>query len=340
MTYEAASRRVPPPIATGIILVAVVVLSSGPLWLGRANLWLVAEILQVFTMAQMWNLVAGYGGLLSFGHQAFIGIGAYSLFLISNHLGISPFLIVPISFLISGGAAGVLAPFLFRLRDAYFSIAIWVVAELLRLAVTQSKFLGSVYGLPLQFARSANHVWFAYDFYWWSTALAGGSILLVLALLRTHVGLSLLAVRDNELAASSLGVDVWRSRFVAFLLSGAGCGAAGAVYYCANFHVEPGAAFDVNWAVVMLFIVIIGGIGTIEGPIIGTAIYFTLRALFGDSGAWYLIVMGTAAVITMVFARKGIWGTFSAWRGIEMFSIRRLPEDRLVPALDKVVDHG
>lgn len=318
----------PRAIAIGVVAVGGL-LALAPSWLDLGSLRLVAEILFVFTMAQMWNLLAGYVGVLSFGHQGFVGIGAYALFTLSNRLGWSPFLCLPLAFLVCALVAALIAPFLFRLRDAYFSIAIWVLAEILRIVVSQSKFLGSVYGLPLQMARSMDRTVFNDQCYWWAVGLAVGSVLLLLGLLRTRLGLSLMAVRDNEAAAASAGIDVWRSRFVAFVLSAAGCGLAGAAYYASNFHVEPGSGFDVNWVVTMLFIVIIGGIGTIEGPMIGTAVYFALRALFGEAGNWYLILMGAVAVAAMVAAPKGIWGTVSARIGLEIFSVRRIPPSPL-----------
>ncbi len=311
--------------ALGGLLVAAALLATAPAWLQTGYLRLIAEIMFVFTMAQMWNLLAGYVGLVSFGHQAFVGIGAYALFFISNSSGWSPFLCVPLAFIICAAAAAVVAPFLFRLRDAYFSIAMWVLAEILLILITKSKMLGSVYGMPLQAARSMDRNWFNWISYWWALSLALGAVLLTVGILRTRFGLSLMAIRDNDAAAESLGVDVWRSRFVAFVISGAGCGAAGAAYYMADFHVEPGAAFDVNWVVTMLFIVILGGIGTVEGPAIGTAIYFGMRAVFADTGNWYLIMMGTVAVAVMIFAPRGIWGNLSQRFGIQIFSVRRTP---------------
>jgi len=217
------------------VLAAGALLATAPAWLQTGYLRLIAEILFVFTMAQMWNLLAGYVGLVSFGHQAFVGIGAYALFFISNSFGWTPFLCVPLAFLVCAAAAAAIAPFLFRLRDAYFSIALWVLAEMLRIVVSQSKALGSVYGLPLQAARAMDRNWFNWISYWWAVGLALASVLLTVGQLRTRFGLSLIAIRENGASAASLGVDVWRCRFFAFVLSAAGCGVAGADYYMPIF---------------------------------------------------------------------------------------------------------
>ncbi len=127
-------------------------------------------------------------------------------------------------------------------------------------------------------------------------------------LMRSRLGLALRAVRDNDLAAASLGVDVWRARFIAFVLSATLCGTAGGTYFMTTLYVDPNSGFDVNWMVVMLFIVVIGGIGTLEGPAVGTAIYFATRELLPLEGSWYMVLMGGVAVVTMLLAPHGIWG--------------------------------
>lgn len=305
-------------------ILAGVFLAAAPFAASPGTLRLLTEMLVVLTMAHMWNLLAGYAGLLSIGHQGFVGIGAFGLFAISNHLSLSPILALPISIALCALIAAAVAPFLFRLRDAYFSVGIWVLAEIARLIVSDTAWLGGMLGLPLRMARNMNRDWFAIYTYWLASALALGLVVGIYLLLRSRLGLALMAVRDNERTAASVGIDVWRSRFLAFVLSAAGCGGAGAIFYMASFFVMPPQAFDVNWVVIMLFIVIVGGIGTLEGPFIGTLIYFVLRETFSQTGNWYLIIMGTVAVATMILAPRGIWGFVSARTGLEIFSVRRL----------------
>jgi branched-chain amino acid transport system permease protein len=310
-------------VAAAIVVAAI--LASAPSWVAPGNLRLMLEILVVLTMAQLWNLLAGYVGLLSLGHQGFVGIGAYALFNISNHGGLSPFIAFPFAVVICALVAAGIAPFLFRLRDAYFAIAIWVLAEIARVTVTNTRWLGQIAGTSLRTASGFPRHWYIMDCYWLAAGFALFSIMATYALMRTRLGLALMAVRDNERTAASVGIDVWNSRFVAFIVSAAGCGAAGAIFYMSIYFVQPEAAFDPNWVVIMMFIVIIGGIGTIEGPVIGTAIYFGLREAFADAGTWYLILMGTVAVITMLVAPKGIWGYIRARFGVEIFGVRRVP---------------
>jgi branched-chain amino acid transport system permease protein len=134
-----------------------------------------------------------------------------------------------------------------------------------------------------------------------------------------------MAVRDNETAASSLGIDVWNARLIAFGVSAAGTGLCGAIYFLGPAHILPASAFDPNWVVTVLFICVVGGLGTLEGPVVGTIVYFGLRQIFADAGNWYLILMGTVAVVTMLVAKKGIWGSIKARYGTELIKIRRDP---------------
>lgn len=308
-----------------VLLLLTAILAAAPSWLSAGTLRQISEFLFVFAMAESWNLLAGFVGLISLGHQGFVGIGAYSLFMIANASGISPHFAMLFAVVISALAAAAIAPFLFRLRDAYFAIAIWVLAEIARTATAKSHWLGSSIGVVLEATRHMDRTWLAIGIYWWAVGIGIGSIALLFLLVRSRLGLALMAVRDNDLTAASVGIDVGRARFIAFVLSGALCGIAGAGYSMWSYHIDPNGAYDGNWVVVMLFITIIGGIGTIEGPIIGTAIYFGLREEMGDIGNWYLILMGSVAVIAMIAMRRGIWGTLTRKFAFELFSVRRLP---------------
>ena len=210
--------------------------------------------------------------------------------------------------LAAGLAALVLAPILFRLREAYFSIAMWVVAEIIRIGVTRWEYLGATSGLPLYAARGLDRAWMAPITYWLALALAVGSTAVVYGLIRSRQGLGLLATRDDPVAARSLGVAVNRNRLIAFILSAVGCGMAGAVLFLSTLFVAPEAAFDLKWVVIVIFVAVIGGTGTIEGPIIGVIVYFALRETLAFAGAWHLISFGCVAVATMIFAPHGAAG--------------------------------
>ncbi|KQV90493.1 branched-chain amino acid ABC transporter permease [Rhizobacter sp. Root1221] len=273
---------------------------------------LAAEILLAIGMAQMWNLLAGYTGLMSLGHQLFVALGAYALFEATQRLGIAPWWGLPLAGLAGAAAAALLAPALFRLRDAYFAIGLWVFAEIGYLLVSKSTELGGSAGRGLDMSAIDDIESFQSVAFWVAAAIGIGTPLAVRALMRSRLGLALLTVRDNELAARSIGVDVWRVRFVAFVVSGFGCGLAGAAYYMGGMFITPDSAFDINWVVMMMFATLIGGIGTIAGPIVGVLVWYALRELlttaFGLQGGWYLIAMGGVAIAASLYAPRGLWG--------------------------------
>jgi branched-chain amino acid transport system permease protein len=293
-------------------LIVIVAAALAPQVADAGALRLAGEILLAIGMAQMWNLLAGYTGLLSLGHQLFVGIGAYTLFEVTQRFGIAPYWGLPAAGLAGAAAAALLAPALFRLREAYFSIGLWVFAEIGYLVVSKTPALGSTAGRPLDISNLPDSESFQAIAFWVACGIGLGALIGVHALMRSRLGLALLTVRDNELAARSIGVDVWWVRFPAFVVSGLGCALAGAAYYMGAMFVAPDSAFDVNWVVMMMFAALIGGIGTIEGPVIGVLVWFALRELattvLGLQGGWYLIAMGAVAMSVSLFAPRGLWG--------------------------------
>lgn len=279
---------------------------------------LAAEILLAIGMAQMWNLLAGYTGLMSLGHQLFVALGAYALFETTQRLGIAPWWGLPLAGLAGAAAAALLAPALFRLRDAYFAIGLWVFAEIGYLLVSKSSALGGSGGRALDLAALEDVESFQATAFWIAAAIGIGTPLAVGALMRSRLGLALLTVRDNELAARSIGIDVWRVRFIAFVASGFGCALAGGAYYMGGMFVAPDSAFDINWVVMMMFATLIGGIGTIAGPVLGVLVWYALRELlttvFGLQGGWYLIGMGAVAITASLYAPRGLWGQLARAR--------------------------
>ena len=319
--------------ARGLLLIGGGLAVAGAPWvLGEGVLRLLSELLLMLAMAQMWNLLAGYAGLVSMGQQVFIGLGAYSLYVTSISLKLAPYWVLPVAPVLCALVAAVVALFLFRLREAYFAIGTWVFSEVVALVVSKIERLGGERGMGLPTARLIDPRWLEPLTFWISAVIAAAAIVGTYALLRSRVGLGLMTVRDNDVAAASIGVDVWRNRFIAFVIAAAGCGLAGAVSFTATLYVAPSFAFDPNWVVEMMFIVLIGGIGTLEGPILGAVIYFALREVvtiaFGLSAGWYLVGLGTVAIATMLFEPAGLWPLVRDRWGIDWLSVRRLPPPR------------
>ena len=160
--------------------------------------------------------------------------------------------------------------------------------------------------------------------YWLALILALATIGGIYWLLRTRRGLALAAVRDNTEAAKSVGVDAGRMKWIVFLTSAFGTGLAGGLIYMQKARISPDAAFSVtDWTAYVIFIVVIGGIGTIEGPIIGVLVFFALQSLLADFGSWYLMTLGILAIVIMLVAPRGLWGLLSERTGLHLFPIRR-----------------
>jgi len=321
-----------------LLVCAAIAAAAGllaPVYDWAGGLRFASEMFLYLAMAQMWNLLAGYAGLLCMGQQMFIGLGTYCLFYTSLQLHVSPYWVMPVSFIFSGLMAALAALFMFRLRLVYFAIGTWVLSDMIASFISRTPELGGASGYQLSDVLPLiNFDWFDEVIFWIAAAIAFATVWGAYALMRSSVGLGLMSIRDNDLAASSLGVDVWTNRFIVFVIAGAGCGLAGAVYFTAQLAMGPAQAFDPNWVVAMLFITIVGGIGTLEGPILGTAIYFALREVFtnvlGLSGAWYLIALGGAAMVVMLYAPNGLWPVVRDRFGIRGLSVRRQPPKSLL----------
>jgi branched-chain amino acid transport system permease protein len=159
--------------------------------------------------------------------------------------------------------------------------------------------------------------------YWLAFTVGAGAVALTYLLLRRRLGLALTANRDSETGARSLGVDVYRVKLVVYVVAAFGCALAGAVIYLNLLRIQPDAAFSVNWSAFMIFIVVIGGVGTIEGPIVGTVLFFVVQETLAQYGAWYLILLGLIAVVVALSARHGLWGLVAERTGISLFPVRR-----------------
>jgi branched-chain amino acid transport system permease protein len=314
--------------ASVVAVVLLIALAAAPWWAGRADMRLLSEFFHYLTLAMLWNLLAGYTGLVSVGQQAFVGLGGYSLFALAMFAGVPPLLAVPIA-----GVAGMLisipvALLIFRLRGAYFAIGTWVIAEVFRLSAAQVTLLGGGSGTSLPAgivkAMAASRDMREASTYWAALGVAVVVITIVYALLRSRHGLSLTAIRDNELASQSLGINIWRTKLIIYITTAGLTAAVGALIFLQKLRISPDAAFSVNdWTAFVIFIVVIGGIGTLEGPLIGTLVFFLLREFLADLGTLYLLILGVVAIAIMLKAPRGLWGYVSNRYNIELFALTR-----------------
>jgi branched-chain amino acid transport system permease protein len=272
--------------------------------------FLLVEALVLFLMAQMWNIGAGYAGQVSFGQQLFVGAGAYALFAIANGTAIPVWVVLALVPVLVGLAAIPVGLVMFPLKHAYFAIGMWVVAEIAQQLTLITPALGGTGGLTL---RPGGQPMQGFPEQIVLGICVFGSVALIVGLrvfLRTRMGLATLAMRDNPQAAASAGVDIRQMHLIIFALTAAGTALAGAMYYTTTLYTSPLDAFQVNWVVSTMFIVVIGGLGTLTGPIIGTVLMITLREVmtaYGFSGDQYWIVMGLIAMVTLLFMPRGLW---------------------------------
>src|SRR6516165_4885285 len=314
--------------ANRIGAVAFVTLAAAPFWGGRDDLQLLSEIYAYVALASLWNLLAGYAGLVSVGQQAYVGLGAYSLFALAILFGISPLWSIPLAGLIAAALSIPVALLVFRLRGHYFAIGTWIVAEVFRLTASQISALGGGSGTSLPaavvIAIAPTRALRDFTMYWIALLLAAAVLALIVLLLRSRYGLALKAMRDAELAAACSGVDVYRTKFLVYVVTALATAMLGALIFLQKLRISPDAAFSVNdWTAFVIFITVIGGIGRIEGPIVGTLVFFALRQTLADLGTIYLMMLGLVAIIIMLAAPKGIWGMVAARFGWQLFPLER-----------------
>ena len=310
--------------AFGTSIVLVAVLASMPWWAGAGMSSTIVEFLYYLAIAQMWNLLAGYGGLVSIGQQAYIGIGGYVLAAIALKTQINPLFSIPLAGLVAGLVAFPVSKVLFRLNGAYFAVGTWVMSEVFRLLLANYTPLGGGTGTSITASLATMDAWWREALIFWAAlVLAVFSVLGVYLFLRSKNGLALTAIRDSEIASESLGVRVPRVKLAVYVASALGCGMIGALIYLVKLRISPDSAFTVEWSALAFLMVIIGGFGTIEGPIIGALVYFLLRALLADYGTVYLIALGALAIVVMLFERKGIWGAVQKRLHLELFPVQR-----------------
>jgi branched-chain amino acid transport system permease protein len=311
------------------IMAAIVVALAAAPWLGgRDDLRLLAEIYAYVALASLWNLLAGYAGLVSVGQQAYVGLGAYLLFALTILVGVPPLIAIPLAGVIAALLSLPVAALIFRLRGHYFAIGTWIVAEVFRLLASQVSVLGGGSGtsLPVGIVTSiaSSRQMREFLIYWIALALMVVILIAIILLLRSRYGLALRAIRDNELAAQSNGVNVTRVKLIVYVITALGTAMVGALIFLQKLRISPDAAFSVNdWTAFVIFITVIGGIGRVEGPIVGTLVFFLLRQFLADLGTIYLIMLGAVAIVVMLKAPKGLWGLVVERFGFQLFSLER-----------------
>ncbi len=263
-----------------------------------------------------WNLLGGFGGQVSFGHATFFGVGAYTTLILYLRLGLAPWY-----GMVLGGVAGALVSLpiglvCFRLRGPYFSLSTLAVAEILRLvALNWERLTNGPVGLLITAlpevrigSRPVNWESKA-PFYYLVAALALAAMLAAYGLSRSRLGAYLLAVREDEDTAESVGIDTVRAKVVTLAVSASLAALAGGFYGLYFRYVDPDAVFPIALSVEMVFIAVVGGLGTVVGPAVGALFLVTISELFRERFlVGHLIFYGLCMMLAIRYLPEGIWG--------------------------------
>ena len=324
MTAAADFRieRWTPASRAAIVAVVIVVagLAAAPLALGAGAMDRLTILFVYVILAAMWNALAGYAGLVSVGQQVFLGLGAYFTIRLAD-AGLNPFVSMVAAAVIVGIIAVPLSFPMLRLRNGEFAIGMWVLSELAHLLVNLDQLVKGETGTSLIALNAFDAPVRRLTIYW----LALGAMVVLLGglftLLRSRVGAAIQAIRDNEEAAASVGVRVTSTKRLIFVFAAFGAAMAGALWLATALTFQPKAFFSVNWTAYMIFMVLVGGIGTFEGAILGAVIFFLIETWFGSSGVWYLVGLGAVALFFALALPKGIWGAIESRTGLRLLPV-------------------
>jgi branched-chain amino acid transport system permease protein len=306
--------------AVGVSAVVLVVLALGPLFLDANAIDKLTTLFIYVILGVMWNAMAGYGGLISIGQQAFFGLGAYfAVRLADAGMGAYPALLL--AAVIVGVIALPLSVVMLRLRAGEFAIGMWVVAEIAHLLVNLDGLIQGETGTSLialdAYPAAPRHA----ATYWCALAAAAALMVVLFVLLRSRAGAAIQSIRDNEGAAASVGVRVLATKRLLFVLAATGAAMAGALWLATTISFQPKTYFSVQWTAYMIFMVLVGGLGTFEGPILGAVVFFAIEAWFGAYGVWYLVALGLTALLFSLFLPRGLWGWLEARTGVRLLFV-------------------
>jgi branched-chain amino acid transport system permease protein len=291
----------------------LLVLALLPLVAGANVIDKLTGLFILMLLAAMWGLMAGQAGLVSVGQQAFFGLGGYlALRLVDGGLSAYPALLA--GAVGAAAVAWVLSFFLLRLKDGEFAIATWVAAEVIRILVMLDPLVQGETGTSLIALNDVEPTLRRNLGYGFALVSLAAMLLAVWWLMRSPVGTASRALGDDDEAAASLGVRVMSTRRAVYVLAAFGCALAGVAWLASAITFLPRTNFGVQWSVLMLFMVLVGGLRCHAGPIVGAILLFTLQESLGDFGAWYLAGVGALAAIFALFLPQGLVGLWQERR--------------------------
>lgn len=293
-------------ILTGAIVVSLIVLPV----IGAPQTWLLYlfYFFVFLAAANMWNLLAGFSGLLALCPAAFIGLGGYTMTILS-WLGI-PFYVGSIAGGVTAALfAGLISVSVFRMKGIYFAIGTLVVPAILRLVFLRWRPVGgNLQGGGAGYMVKGVSTIPPEVSYWLGLSIGLVSVILMGIILRSKFGFGLAAIRDNDISAASSGVNVFRLKLFSFIIAAFVMGISGAIFYMYQGYIEPNSAYDISWLMTVLLATVIGGIGLEMGPLFGTMIVVVLQFQLARYAGISLLIQGILLVIIMLVAPQGLLG--------------------------------
>ena len=321
------SRDLP---AAALVAVALVVIAASAGSLTRYQLDVGFTLLTFLVLAQAWNILGGYGGQVSLAVSGFVGVGMYTTTLVLSKSGASMAMALVAAGVLAAAAAAIFAFPLFRLRAAYFSVGTLALTLAVQAAVVNWSYAGATQGINVPFEDVPDQT----ELLLLALALVAVTMAATWWVRRGDFGLRLMAVRDNEDAAGTLGVNAFRVKFVAFVLTSALTGIAGGLLAMRQVSIEPGATFGLSWTINAIVMAAVGGVGTVLGPVVGVLIvYYGIQTQLESNPELSSILTGVLLVIIVRFAPEGVWGLLA--RTARRAFVRRTREPP--PGLDREV---
>ena len=262
-------------------------------------------LLQIFlyiSLGEAWNLLGGFAGMTSLGQQLYVGLAGYSVAVVTSLWRLPFFLGILLGVIVSMIVAALLSPVFFRMKGMYFAIATWIAAEAAQKIFLDWKFVGQGAGMTIRIVPYPD----VFRLYVMGLTLCIAVLVLLSKLLRSKMGLGLMAMRDHPTAASTIGVNLFRTRFMVYEISVVLTALTGAVFFINKGVIYPESGFSISWTVSAVFIGIIGGTGTVEGPVIGAVIYVLLQEFLAHYPGWSNIMLGVTTILVICFMPGGI----------------------------------
>ena len=267
-------------------------------------------LMQIFlyiSLGEAWNLLSGFGGMTSLGQQLYVGLAGYSVAIVTSLWKLPFSLGIALGVIVSAVVAAALSPMLFRMKGMYFAIATWIVAEAAQKIFLDWKYVAQGAGMTIRIIPYPD----IFRLYEMSLVLCAAVLLIVAILLRSRLGMGLMAMRDSAEASATIGINLFRVRFIVYEMAALLMALTGAVLFINKGIIYPESGFSVSWTVSVVFICVIGGTGTISGPVIGAVIYVLLQEFLAHYPGWSNVMLGLITILVIRFMPGGIARSFS-----------------------------